>query len=189
MAANEPPYPKIMHGVPGHLSRREANYLYGVSAILGSGKYAELGTYCGRSTVCIAGGMKDAAVDAHLITVDAYSGLAMTPEVLVPYSQRDPILVKQRFEDKGVGEYITQVIGLTNDVVHDFKHTEFNFLFIDAAHSYAECRTDFENWSPLVKSGGEIAFHDANLDSVNQVVVETGWERRDIDTMAIVRKP
>ena len=80
-------------------------------------------------------------------------------------------------------------MGLTSDVVHDFKDMEFNFLFIDANHSYAGCKADFENWSPLVRSGGEIAFHDANLDSVNQVVVETSWERRDIDTMAILRKP
>ena len=168
MAASERPYPVIMHGVPGHLSRAEANFLYDVSARLGPGQYAELGTYCGRSTVCIAGGMKDFSVEAHLITVDAYSGIAMTPEVLVPYSQRDPILVKQRFEDKGVGSYITQVIGLTSDVVHEFKDTEFNFIFIDANHSYKAAKADFEQWGLLVKSGGEIAFHD---------------------TMAIVRKP
>ena len=100
--AEEPPYPKIMHGVPGHLSRKEANYLYEVPARLGSGQYAELGTYCGRSAICIAGGIKDSGVEAHLITVDSYSGIAMTPEVLVPFSQRDPILVKQLFKDKGV---------------------------------------------------------------------------------------
>ena len=35
-----------------------------------------------------------------------------------------------------------------------------DFLFIDADHTYEGVRRDFEMYSPLVRSGGWIAFHD-----------------------------
>ena len=38
--------------------------------------------------------------------------------------------------------------------------TEVDFLFIDADHSYAGVRRDFELYVPLVRSGGLVVFHD-----------------------------
>ena len=38
--------------------------------------------------------------------------------------------------------------------------TELDFLFIDGDHSYEGVKQDFEMYSPLVKAGGLIAFHD-----------------------------
>jgi len=35
-----------------------------------------------------------------------------------------------------------------------------DFLFIDGDHSYEGARADFENYGPLVRTGGVIAFHD-----------------------------
>lgn len=37
---------------------------------------------------------------------------------------------------------------------------QLDFLFIDGDHSYEGVKADFENYSPLVKPGGLIAFHD-----------------------------
>lgn len=39
-----------------------------------------------------------------------------------------------------------------------------DFLFIDGDHSYEGVKRDFELWSPLVRSGGLIAFHDMRPD-------------------------
>jgi predicted O-methyltransferase YrrM len=39
-----------------------------------------------------------------------------------------------------------------------------DFLFIDADHSYDSVKRDFELWSPLVRSGGIVAFHDVKPD-------------------------
>jgi len=41
-------------------------------------------------------------------------------------------------------------------------------LFIDADHSYEGCRKDYEMYSPLVREGGLIAFHD---------IIENGWHK------------
>ncbi len=36
----------------------------------------------------------------------------------------------------------------------------FDFLFIDGDHSYEGVKADYENYSPMVKPGGMVAFHD-----------------------------
>lgn len=40
---------------------------------------------------------------------------------------------------------------------------KIDFLFIDGEHSYKASKKDFEMYSPLVRKGGIIAFHDINL--------------------------
>jgi predicted O-methyltransferase YrrM len=42
-------------------------------------------------------------------------------------------------------------------ILHDQK---LDLLFIDGDHTYQGVRTDFEMYSPLVRAGGMIAFHD-----------------------------
>jgi len=37
---------------------------------------------------------------------------------------------------------------------------ELDFLFIDGDHTYEGVRRDFEMYSPLVRGGGAVAFHD-----------------------------
>jgi predicted O-methyltransferase YrrM len=36
-----------------------------------------------------------------------------------------------------------------------------DLVFIDADHSYDAVRQDWENWSPFVRPGGAVAFHDS----------------------------
>src|SRR5436305_1373985 len=36
----------------------------------------------------------------------------------------------------------------------------FDFLFVDADHTYEGVRSDFEMYAPLVRSGGVLVFHD-----------------------------
>ena len=71
-------YPKIMHGVSGHLSRTEANWLYDTANRVGPGLYAELGTYKGRSAVCMTGGMKEHGIPSHLVSVDSFDNRNMS---------------------------------------------------------------------------------------------------------------
>jgi predicted O-methyltransferase YrrM len=37
---------------------------------------------------------------------------------------------------------------------------KLDYLFIDGDHTYAGVKRDFEMYSPLVRSGGQVAFHD-----------------------------
>lgn len=42
---------------------------------------------------------------------------------------------------------------------------EFDAVFIDGNHSYEYVKLDWQNYSPLVKKGGIVSFHDACLDA------------------------
>lgn len=52
----------------------------------------------------------------------------------------------------------------------------FDFLFIDGDHSYEGVRRDFEMYSPLVRPGGHVAFHDIVVrPPETQCEVERFW--------------
>jgi len=57
---------------------------------------------------------------------------------------------------------------------------KFDFLLIDAAHDYEHVKKDFENYSPMVRSGGVIFFHDTvNKNSgAGQVFDEIDWPEK-----------
>lgn len=57
---------------------------------------------------------------------------------------------------------LTLIRGDSHDPVirADVDHLEIDFLFIDGDHTYEGVKRDFEDYSPLVKAGGLIAFHD-----------------------------
>lgn len=44
-----------------------------------------------------------------------------------------------------------------------------DFLFIDGDHSYEGVKMDYEMYSPLVRAGGLVGFHDISYDSEIQV--------------------
>lgn len=66
----------------------------------------------------------------------------------------------------------------TRNLVQDaLRPGKLDFLFIDADHSYEGVRHDFEMYSPLVKSGGLVAFHDVTMDScVTGIEVKRFWK-------------
>lgn len=69
------------------------------------------------------------------------------------------------------------LIGRT-DKVEIEEPEEFDFLFIDADHSYDGVKADFELWYPRVKSGGIVAFHDirgAQIDYAPHDDVRKFW--------------
>ena len=181
------PYPKLMRGVSGLLSRNEAVFLYETPARLGDGMYADLGTHHGRSAICLAGGLKDNNIDGRIVTVDCYDGRGLKKRF--KRVERSIDTVNATLKEKEVSSYVMAVHGLTAETAADYQDKEFVFVFIDAEHTYESCKADFEAWSPLVKSGGEIAFHDTHKPEVNKVLEEIGWERYNVETIGVLKKP
>ena len=161
-------------------------FLYETAGRVGPGNYVELGCYIGGSAIFIANGIKDSGVDAHLITVDAFTGVTLKPRFANTYSIES---VRETFEVEGVSDLVTPVKGLTAEVAAAYQDKEFAFLFIDADHTYEGCKADFEAWSPLIKSGGEIAFHDNNLEYVQKVLSEIPWNSYSVANTEVFVKP
>jgi predicted O-methyltransferase YrrM len=56
-----------------------------------------------------------------------------------------------------------------------------DLLFLDGDHSYDGVRADFENYTPLVKPGGLIAFHDVESTNHPASQVDRLWTQlRDV---------
>jgi hypothetical protein len=151
----DPPYP--------HRSRHasiEIHYLYRTALRLG-GDAANLGTYRGSTASALAHGLKDAG-GGKVYTVDLHDeNGAYSIEQLKPV-----------FEKRGLGEHVLFCKGYTHQCAEMLSHKLFNFIFIDADHHYESCLQDFKLWSPLLASGGEIAFHDVDINTVDRVINE-----------------
>jgi predicted O-methyltransferase YrrM len=62
--------------------------------------------------------------------------------------------------DDACTELVTvQGLSRDRDVIARVDGT-YDFLFIDADHSYQSVRADWENYGPMVAEGGLVAFHD-----------------------------
>jgi cephalosporin hydroxylase len=65
--------------------------------------------------------------------------------------------------------------GTLNTVSRLLNGQQLDLLFIDGDHSYGGVRADFEMYSPLVRPGGVIAFHDIAVRSLPiEVPIEVG---------------
>jgi cephalosporin hydroxylase len=103
-----------------------------------------------------------AAPDAVLVGVDTrplgllgrFSPYAIVRRGLARRDQRVELAMPADSQSPATVE---RVRGLTDGRPVDF-------LFIDGDHSYEGVKRDFELWSPLVRSGGIIAFHDMKPD-------------------------
>ena len=49
-----------------------------------------------------------------------------------------------------------------NNLVDTLNGKQIDFLFVDGDHTYEGVKQDYEMYSPLVRKGGYIAFHDIN---------------------------
>jgi predicted O-methyltransferase YrrM len=63
-----------------------------------------------------------------------------------------------------------------------------DLLFLDGDHSYDGVRADFENYAPLVRPGGLIAFHDVESTNHPASQVDRLWTqlRNLYDTREII---
>ncbi len=97
---------------------------------------------------------KDATIislDFHFTSLGKVYGTMQKP-LLRKFVRNGQSLVLLR-KDSHQPETLTSIRNI-------LKGNELDFLFIDGDHTYEGVRGDFEMYSPLVRKGGLIAFHD-----------------------------
>jgi predicted O-methyltransferase YrrM len=74
-------------------------------------------------------------------------------------------------------------------VVKELKEDLVDFLFIDGDHSYEGVKKDFHFYSPLVRRGGIIAFHDILCHADGTEEVDIFWkEIKDTHPMQEIKE-
>jgi predicted O-methyltransferase YrrM len=131
----------------------------------------EVGTYCGKSAVYMAGAAR--AARTILYTVDHHRG---SEENQAGWEHHDTSLVDARtgrmdtlpvfrrtIEAAGVEDVVVAVVGDSPTVARHWQ-TPLAFLFIDGGHGDDPAWADYRTWEPKLTIGGTLAIHDVFAD-------------------------
>jgi MMP 1-O-methyltransferase len=140
------------------------------------GPVLEIGSYCGKSAVYLAAGVRAArahGIRQQVVTVDHHRG---SEEHQPGWEYHDPGLVDQAIgridtlprlratlAAAGVEDDVVVVVGRSADVARLWR-APLGLLFIDGGHTEAAARWDYEGWAPWVALSGALAIHDVYPD-------------------------
>ena len=114
------------------------------------------------------------ALDPHtrIMEIGIESGKSL--RIWEAISGPDALVVGLDLGDNTAGQYFDKrpqvIVGDSKDPTTLDRVKEvvpvLDFLFIDGDHSYAGVSSDFQMYSPLVRSGGLVGFHDLNIPEI-----------------------
>src|SRR5439155_12715514 len=132
--------------VPGWLTDEEGEALYDLArACSGKGVIVEIGSWKGKSTICLGrGSLAGASVPIYAIDPHA------------DYRFGD---FKANVERAGITDLVRPVTSLSQPAA-DELYEPIELLFVDGSHAYDLVLEDCEKWVPKVADGGWVAFHD-----------------------------
>jgi MMP 1-O-methyltransferase len=147
--------------IEGWLSEKEAVGLFDVARRLKPNSVVvEIGSWKGKSTYCLAMGLKAGKVFA----IDPFNaeGEPGSKEIYEQTRGDQPLLeqFRQTFEENGLSQKVEPKMGYSSLFIGEFP--VIDFLFIDGDHSIPGCDFDFTHYAPKIKEGGFLAFHDFN---------------------------
>jgi MMP 1-O-methyltransferase len=140
------------------------------------GPVLEVGSYCGKSAIYLAAGVRGArarGVRQQVVTVDHHRGSEEhqpgweyhDPGLVDPGTGRIDTLPRLRatLAAAGVEDDVIAIVGRSADVARLWR-TPLGMLFIDGGHSDAAAQSDYAGWAPWVAPGGVLAIHDVFPD-------------------------
>lgn len=136
-----------------------------------NGPVAEIGTYCGKSTIYLAAAAR--AAGQLVVTVDHHHGSEENqpgweyhdPELVDPATGRLDTLphFRSTLAAAGLEEQVIAVVGKSADVAALWR-APLGMLFIDGGHTDAAAQADYAGWAPWIAPGGALAIHDVFPD-------------------------
>jgi predicted O-methyltransferase YrrM len=149
---------RVLADVPGWLGDEEAFALYELARrCTGRGAIVELGSWRGRSTICLALGSKDGP-GVPVVAVDRH-----TDKTFVDF--------QENIRRAGIADLVRPIRATSDEAFGGFDEP-IELIFIDASHKYEDVRRDFEQWVSLVVEGGTVAMHDTTWEGSKLVSEE-----------------
>jgi MMP 1-O-methyltransferase len=146
-----------MAKIPGWLADEEGEALYDLARMCtGKGVIVEIGSWKGKSTVCLGLGSKAGA------SLPVYS---IDPHAAYRFGE-----FKASVDEAGIADLVQPVPSFSQQAADDF-HEPIELLFVDGSHEYELVLEDFEKWVPKVVDGGWVAFHDTTWTAGPREVV------------------
>ncbi len=150
--------------VPGQIRATEAAALYKMGRRLGH--LVEIGCLHGRSTAALV--QAAAVFKAKLTSIDPFYVTRGMKQQSSPGAWAGNL--------RKVGLPVPELIALESHEAAKIFEDEISFLFIDGNHDYEHVKQDIEDWSPKIKVGGVLAFHDIFMPHISGVAkAVTEW--------------
>jgi hypothetical protein len=153
-------YLKNVEGINGWMSRQECSLLYQVANSITpepDGVIVEIGSYEGKSSICIARGMHS---KTKLLCVDPHTGdRSQVEKGMVINTHRNFL---DNIRSANCSERIIPVVDFSVDAAIAFKETnqEISMLFIDGWHSQLAVEQDIAMWTQYFGSLQTVIFDD-----------------------------
>jgi predicted O-methyltransferase YrrM len=155
------------------------------------GPIAEIGTYCGKSTIYLAEAARQAG--QVVLTVDHHHGSEENQpgweyhdtELVDPATGRLDTLphFRSTLAAAGLEEQVIAIVG-RSAAVSALWRAPLGMLFIDGGHTDAAAVADYEGWAPHVAPGGALAIHDVFPDPADGGQAPYRIFRRALDSGA-----
>ncbi|MBN2964459.1 class I SAM-dependent methyltransferase [Sulfurospirillum sp. T05] len=133
-----------------------------------SSNIVEIGSYYGASSLAIAKGIS-LKENAILFCIDTWKNTSM--------SESDKDIYEEFLVNIDTHKHLIRPIrGYSHNVHNQIKHlakSGIDMLFIDGDHSYEGVKRDWDLYSPMLKSGSVVIFHDVGwAEGVKKVIRE-----------------
>lgn len=158
--------------IDGWLSMHEGFFLYeAVKNRKGKGEVVEIGSWKGKSTICLAAGLRSLK-KGKLFAIDPHKGQYTKNNHI---GKKSPTFKKfqENVRKAGLLSFVNPIIATSQKAAKDWEKP-IRLLFIDGLHDYKNTKLDFSSWSPFLKTNGIVALHDAfcGHDGPERVVQE-----------------
>lgn len=137
--------------------------------------FVEVGSYKGKSTVCMAVSIANSGKYIPFYAVDTWEG---SEEHHENQSFADIDVINNNLYNiflqniKPVKNYITPIRKLSIEAAKDFIDHSLAFVYLDASHDYENVKNDINAWCTKIKKGGILAGHDWQHQDVVKAVTE-----------------
>jgi hypothetical protein len=167
-----PPDLDLIRATKGFLADDEALHLYRVGLEAAHlGPCLEIGSYCGKSTVCLGTACRERgqvlfAIDHHRGSEEQQPGEEyFDPALFDPGAGRIDTLrsFRDTLSRAGLEDTVVPIV-CPSELAARAWATPLSFIFIDGGHAFATVSADYLNWSPHLRPGGLLVFHDVFPD-------------------------
>jgi predicted O-methyltransferase YrrM len=156
----------LINKIDGLLFEEESDLLYSSAKnCQGKGVIVEIGSWKGKSAVCLALGSK-AGSNVMVYCVDPHQDTPTHKHFGVKRTYADFI---ENIKIAGVDDIVLPITKTSKEAAGAFNEP-IEFLFIDGEHDFESVKSDVELWFPKVIDGGIIAFHDYSASGVYKVI-------------------
>lgn len=159
--------------IDGLLSNNEAILLYNLARKAKNGVIVEIGSFKGKSTICLGYGSKDGH-GIKVYAIDPHKGNLSYHEWELEKNSSPTILEFQKniSANREIKEYIYPLY-TTSELAIEEVTNKVDLVFVDGDHKYEGVLKDFKLWSQKLNEGGVIVFHDSfSWEGVIKVVNE-----------------